>query len=146
MSSQHFVFVFQKDQSQRLDKFLVERLPEYSRSRLQALIDAGEVTVDGELPHKSGIALSNGSRVEVEIPAPQESELTPEPLPLEVLFENQDVIVVNKSAGMVVHPSAGHQSGTLVHALLAHARISKGWGERNVPASFTAWIKTLLVF
>jgi len=106
---------------ERLDIFLVEQLPEFSRTRLQALIKDGMVTVDGDAVKKTGIKLERGMRVKLEIPPTQETDLIPEAIPLDIIFENDDLMVVNKPAGMVVHPSAGHDTGTLVHAALSHA-------------------------
>jgi len=133
VSEQPFVFVFEEDNPQRLDKFLVARIPELSRSRLQVLIEAGFVTVDGEIPHKAGFSLTHGVKVEVEIPPSEPSRLIPEAIPLEILFENADVLVVNKPAGLVAHPAAGHTSGTLVHAVLAYAPEIEGVGGERRP-------------
>jgi 23S rRNA pseudouridine1911/1915/1917 synthase len=133
VSSQHFAFTFEEHNPRRLDKFLVDQLAEVSRSQVQALIAAGHVTVDGEIPHKAGYMLGSGAKVEVEIPAPKPSSLIPEKIPLDILFENEDVLVINKAAGMVVHPSAGHASGTLVHAILAHTPDIQGVGGEKRP-------------
>jgi len=127
------VFQFKEGQAQRLDKFLVTCLPEFSRSRLQALINDGLVSVDGVPARKSGQILEGAEHVQVHIPPPQPSELIPEDIPLDVIFENDDVLVINKPAGMVVHPAAGHSSGTLVHAALAHAPEMEGIGGEQRP-------------
>jgi len=104
---------------ERLDKLIVARLPELSRSQIQAMIKEGQVTVDGEQV-KAGVKLRGGEQVLVIIPvAAAEAELEPEDIPLEVLYEDDDIAVINKTAGMVVHPAAGNPSGTLVNALLA---------------------------
>lgn len=124
---------FEQARSQRLDKFLVEQLPEFSRSRLQAIIKDGRVTVDGVIASKSGQTLDSVSHIVVAIPPPEPSELVAEEIPLDIVFENDDLLVVNKSAGMVVHPSAGHQSGTLVHAALAHSKDIEGVGGVQRP-------------
>ncbi len=126
-------FSFEQQQAQRLDKFLVERLPEFSRSRLQSLIREGFVMVAGRPAVKNGLMLDAGDLVEVRIPPPQPTSLKPEDIPLEIVFENQDVIIVDKPAGMVVHPAAGHASGTLVHAALAHAPEMEGIGGEGRP-------------
>lgn len=133
MSDRLVVFQFEEGQAQRLDKFLVTCLPEYSRSRLQTMINDGLVSVDGVPARKSGQMLEGSEHVQVRIPPPQPSELIPEDIPLDVIFENDDVLVVNKSAGMVVHPAAGHSSGTLVHAALAHAPEMEGIGGEQRP-------------
>jgi 23S rRNA pseudouridine1911/1915/1917 synthase len=125
--------LFSDSQPQRLDKFLVGRLPEFSRSRLQALIKDGHVMVDGSPAQKSGQILENEHTIQVYVPPAESSDLVPEAIPLNIVFENRDLIVVNKPAGMVVHPAAGHQTGTLVHAALAHAPDLEGIGGELRP-------------
>lgn len=117
----------------RLDLVVVNTLGELSRNRVRQLIDQGMVTVDGILPKKAGTRLEGGERVEVRIPPVEPSNLTPEPIHLEIIFENSQVMVVNKPAGMVVHPSPGHDHGTLVHAALAHAPDIRGIGGELRP-------------
>lgn len=117
----------------RLDKVLVRLLPEYSRSRIQNWIKSGLVAVDNAVAGKSGQIIDPGSVIDVAIPHPKPSDLKPERIPLNILFENENLLVVNKPAGMVVHPSAGHSSGTLVHAALAHAPEIKGVGGVKRP-------------
>lgn len=117
----------------RLDKFLTAQLLGYSRSRLQAMIKQGHVWVNGLPARKAGQMLESGARVLVQLPPPETTELLPESIPLEIVFENKDLIVVNKPAGMVVHPSAGHSSGTLVQAVLAHAPDIEGVGGERRP-------------
>lgn len=102
---------------ERLDRFVVAALPELSRSFVSNLIRDGHIRVNGKAA-KPGQALRRGEQVAIVLPAPKPSELQPEDLPLEVVYEDNDVVVINKAAGMVVHPSAGHSSGTLVNALL----------------------------
>ncbi|OQX65305.1 MAG: hypothetical protein B5M51_01110 [Anaerolinea sp. 4484_236] len=124
---------FASPQESRLDHFLVAELPEFSRSRLQGLIEKGLVSVNGAVAKKKGLKLIEGAAVRVEIPPAQKTDLVAEDIPLDILFENGDVMVVNKPAGMVVHPSAGHDSGTLVHAALAHAPEMEGIGGEIRP-------------
>jgi 23S rRNA pseudouridine1911/1915/1917 synthase len=124
---------FEGKDALRLDKFLVGCLPEFSRTRLQSLITNGSILVNGEVAGKSGQLVSQGDQVLVHVPAPEPVELVPEAIPLDVVFENEDVLVVNKPAGMVVHPAAGHPSGTLVHAALAHAPQMAGIGGEKRP-------------
>jgi 23S rRNA pseudouridine1911/1915/1917 synthase len=128
-----FVFVYEKPQAQRLDKFLVDCLPELSRSRIQNLIKEGQVLIDGAVPRKAGQMLEGQTVVQINLPPPEPSALTPEAIPLEIIFENDDLLVVNKPAGMVVHPAAGHRGGTLVHAALAHAPEMEGIGGEQRP-------------
>ncbi len=117
----------------RLDKFLVTCLPEFSRARLQGLIEGGFVSINGTLAKKSGQSLDNGYVVEVRIPPPVPSGLTGENIPLDIIYENDDLIVVNKPAGMVVHPAAGHASGTLVNAVLGYDPDMEGIGGEERP-------------
>ncbi len=133
MSDHYFTFHYQSEEPQRLDKFLVSCLPQYSRSRLQNLIRAGLVAVNGKPAPKSGLMLEAGAVVQVYVPPPAPTTLIAEPIPLDIVFENDDLIVVNKPAGMVVHPAAGHSAGTLVHAALAHAPQMQGIGGEARP-------------
>jgi 23S rRNA pseudouridine1911/1915/1917 synthase len=116
----------------RLDRWLSERLGAHSRARLQALIRGGLVRVDG-LVLKAAHRLRGGERVEVEIPPPPDEELVPEPLSLSVVHEDEHVLVVDKPAGMVVHPGAGRLRGTLAAAVLAHAPATAGVGGPRRP-------------
>jgi 23S rRNA pseudouridine1911/1915/1917 synthase len=130
---QQYIYVNENKDSARLDKFLVTLLPEFSRTRLQALITGGFILVDGKPAHKSGQMVSPGTTIQVNVPEPEPTELVPEPIPLDIIFENDDLLVVNKPAGMVVHPAAGHSSGTLVHAVLAHSPQMEGIGGEKRP-------------
>ncbi len=103
----------------RLDSFLGRELPELTRSAAQRLIEDGRVTVDGKTVSKSA-KLSGGETVAVELPEPETANAAAQNIPLDVVYEDADVIVVNKPAGMVVHPAPGHPDGTLVNALLFH--------------------------
>ena len=118
---------------ERLDRFVARSLPELTRSRVRRLIDEGLVTIDGRPPAKAGVALAIGQRVRVTIPPPEPSELVPEALPLRVVYEDDDLLVIDKPAGMTVHPAPGHASGTLVHALLAHCPGLARVGEAGRP-------------
>lgn len=119
MSGQIQTFLHSGSESERLDKVLVSWLPEQSRSSLQNLIRSGYVQVNSVLVQKSGFIIQPGDQVQIELPQVSTSILIPEVIPLDILFENNDLLVINKPAGMVVHPAAGHDSGTLVHAVLA---------------------------
>ena len=133
MSDRVFSFYFDKDKEERLDIFLTACLPEFSRSRLQGLIKDGFVRVDGAAATKPSRSLGLGAAVEVRIPPPTPSRLVGEAIPLDILFENDDLLVVNKPAGMVVHPSPGHEAGTLVHAVLGHVPGLEGIGGEERP-------------
>ena len=108
-----------EDGGVRLDSFLASRLPETTRSAAARLIEAGLVAVDGRVPAKS-FKLSGGETVSVALPEPERLAARPQDIPLDVVYEDGDVIVVNKPAGLVVHPAPGHPDGTLVNALLYH--------------------------
>ena len=133
MSERLVSFRFEKEKEERLDLFLTACLPEFSRSRLQGLIKDGFVTVDGAAATKPSRTLGLGAAVEVRIPPPAPSGLVGESISLDILFENDDLLVVNKPAGMVVHPSPGHQAGTLVHAVLGHVPSLEGIGGEERP-------------
>ena len=126
-------FHFDKKTPERLDKFLVELLQEFSRSRIQGLIADGFVDVNGQAAKKAGQTLENGFNVTVRIPPPTPTDLIAEDIPLDIVFENDDLVVVNKPAGMVVHPAAGHASGTLVNAMLGYDPDIEGIGGEERP-------------
>jgi 23S rRNA pseudouridine1911/1915/1917 synthase len=108
------------DEGMRLDKFVTARRPELSRSFVQTLIADGHVRV-GDLTRKANYAVKSGDAITLEIPPPAPTAAQPETIPLDVLYEDDALLVVNKPAGMVVHPAAGHSGGTLVNAVLGHA-------------------------
>ncbi len=117
----------------RLDKFLANELPNHSRAQVQRLIDDGRVRMPRVATPKANTAVRPGDVVTVEVPAPAPSTLEPEDLPLPILHDDADVVVVNKPAGLVVHPGAGHPTGTLVHALLHHVQDLSGIGGETRP-------------
>ena len=112
----------------RLDHFLVSALDDLSRNRIARLIDEGCVSFASGAKLKSGLRLKGGELLEVIIPKPEPIEALPEDIPLNILYEDSSVIVIDKPAGMVVHPAAGHFSGTLVNALLFHCKDLSGVG------------------
>jgi len=120
------------DAGGRLDRWLCRCLPELSRSRIQQLIKSGHVTACGR-PVKAHQKPVAGTAVHISIPDPEALDLTAEDIPLNVIYEDADIIVVNKQAGMVVHPAAGHYSGTLVNALLGRCRDLPGIGGKMRP-------------
>ena len=115
-------FVVEEEQSgERIDKFLSETLPELSRSYIQKLIKDNQVTAN-EKAVKANYKLNAGDVLYLEEPELKEPDILPENIPLKILYEDEDFLVVNKPKGMVVHPSAGHYSGTLVNALMYHCK------------------------
>jgi 23S rRNA pseudouridine1911/1915/1917 synthase len=125
--------LYDSDKPERLDKILVSRFPEFSRARLQGLIADGFVLVNGAPAKKAGQVIDPGTTVEMRVPPPVPSGLVGEDIPLDIVFENEDLLVVNKPAGMVVHPAAGHDTGTLVHAALGYEPELEGVGGEVRP-------------
>ncbi len=133
MSEETIILHNQTERELRLDKFLADCLEKYSRSFIQKLISEGRVNVDGFPIYKKSELLNPGSEVEVTIPPARDTTLIGEDIPLDILFENDDLIVINKPAGMVVHPALGHPSGTLVQAVLGYAPEIEGVGGIKRP-------------
>ena len=133
MSDQVFNYQYQGPKGQRLDKYLVSMLPELSRSRLQALIQDGFVTVNGLRAAKAGVSLEPGQAVMLRLPPAETADVVAEDIPIPVIFENDDVLVLEKPAGMVVHPAAGHHQGTLINAALALVPEIEGVGGERRP-------------
>lgn len=115
--------VLKEEEGQRLDVLLASRYEAYTRSYLQSLIKNGSVTVNDK-PVKSGQKMTEADQVRIAFPPVHELDVQPENIPLDILYEDDDLIIVNKPKGMVVHPAAGHSSGTLVNALLFHCKDS----------------------
>lgn len=127
-----------EDAGTRLDAFVASRANGLTRSQAARYIEEGRVSVDGK-PAAKSCRITGGEAVTVDVPEVRDTALTAQDIPLDVVYEDADVIVVNKPAGMVVHPAPGHPDGTLVNALLHHcgSRCPASAG-RSVPASFTA--------
>jgi 23S rRNA pseudouridine1911/1915/1917 synthase len=131
--SRTFKLVVPKEHARmRLDLFLAKSLPEFSRSRIQQLIRGGFVRVGGAItrPRQS---VRSGDEIEVREPPPEKIQTEPEAIPLAILYEDDDLIVINKAAGMTVHPGAGHREHTLVNALLHHCFTLSGIGGKERP-------------
>ncbi len=122
MTQERFEISLEQEE-ERLDKLLGIIYPQLSRSFFQKLIKEGNVTADGQ-PVKASAKLSAGTIVEIDMPEAVPTAILPEDIPLDILYEDDDVLIVNKPKGMVVHPSAGHSSGTLVNAVLFHCKDS----------------------
>lgn len=108
------------DKGERLDRFLARAVPSLSRTRLKALVQEGKVTVGGRVIHDPGRKIDADARIVVAVPPPEPAEPEGEDIPLAVVHEDADLLVLDKPAGLVVHPAAGHETGTLVNALIAH--------------------------
>ncbi|MCM1982817.1 RluA family pseudouridine synthase [Lyngbya confervoides] len=117
--------------SDRLDRWITDQLGDLSRSQVQRLIEQGQVQINQQVCQSKKIHLAPGDRVTVRVPDPEPLPLDPEAIPLDVLYEDDQLILLNKPAGMVVHPAPGHSRGTLVHALLAHCQIQTPQGIRT---------------
>lgn len=117
---------------ERLDKALAAAMPAFSRMQWQRLIQEGLVTLAGR-PLKASLRLEGGERITAVLPEVQPTEVRPEAIPLDIRYEDDDILLVNKPAGMVVHPAAGHEGGTLVNAVLAHCPDLAGVGGEKRP-------------
>ena len=129
---EHEISVPSEHEGERLDRFLVANLGGYSRSQIQKLIVDGSISVTGRTA-RANLTLHEGDRVHIGLLAPQATDVEAEPLPLDILYQDPDLAVLNKPAGMVVHPAAGHASGTLVNALLHHLTDLSGIGGELRP-------------
>ncbi len=118
-------YIFDSDNGikTRLDSYLASILADMSRSRIQGLIKSGDITVNASIA-KPGLILSSGDVIELNIPEVQDIDILPEDIPLDIVYEDNDVIVINKPKDMVVHPANGHYTGTMVNALMYHCRDS----------------------
>jgi 23S rRNA pseudouridine1911/1915/1917 synthase len=122
------------DAKERLDRYLHQQLPDLSRARLQALIKEAAVTLNGKAVTKPGLELKGSAETLcITIPEPKSTEVIAQDIPLEVLYEDTDIIVINKQSGLVVHPAAGNDDGTLVNALLHHCADLSGIGGETRP-------------
>lgn len=133
MSKEPLTLQNTSDQELRLDKFLARELDDISRSYIQKIISQGGVFIDGIPAVKKSEIITPGTEVEILIPPARETSLEPEDIPLDIIFENPDLIVVNKPPGMVVHPALGHPTGTLVQAVLGYAPEIEGVGGVKRP-------------
>jgi 23S rRNA pseudouridine1911/1915/1917 synthase len=132
MSNSLEIFVEQADEGQRIDAFLTTRIPDLSRSRVQAIIRKRLVSIDGEYA-KPSTRINAGQRIQIELPEPEPSTSQPENIPLDILFEDEWMIAINKPPAMVVHPAKGHWSGTLTAALTFHFEKLSAVGGANRP-------------
>ncbi|HXH40792.1 MAG TPA: RluA family pseudouridine synthase [Thermoanaerobaculia bacterium] len=121
------------DEGARLDSALAARLPEHSRSFIARLIDDGRVTLEGKPVARPSMRVAEGQTAEVDVPPPAPTTAASQDMPLSILFEDSDLIVIDKPAGLVVHPAAGHADGTLVNALLFHVHDLSGIGGELRP-------------
>lgn len=121
MNEEQLLQLISEESNIRIDKFLADELADASRSYIQKLIKDEDVTVNGKVI-KANYKVMAGDEISVLIPEPMELDVLPEDIPLDILYEDQDILIVNKPKGMVVHPAAGHYSGTLVNALMFHCK------------------------
>jgi len=123
----------ESDRGKRLDVALVKGTSGLSRSQIQRLVSQGNISVDGVVSSKSAAVLNGSETVLIRVPPPVPTSLSAEDIPLDIVYEDNDLLVVDKPSGMVVHPSAGHRTGTLVNAVLAHAPQMTGVGGEQRP-------------
>ncbi|MDJ0728385.1 MAG: RluA family pseudouridine synthase [Crocosphaera sp.] len=122
-----------ENKGDRLDRWLSNHLTDISRSYLQKLIEQGNITLNNEVCTNKKIKVKIGDRLQILLPEPKPLELKPEAIPLDILYEDEQLIIINKSANLVVHPAPGHETGTLVHALLYHCSNLAGIGGVQRP-------------
>ncbi|TBR57962.1 RluA family pseudouridine synthase [Mastigocladus laminosus UU774] len=122
-----------EEAGERLDRYLTEQLTELSRSRIQQLIEQGQVQLNSKVCTSKKMVVRLGDRISVTIPPAQPLELTAEDIPLDILYEDDHILILNKTAGLVVHPAPGHPDGTLVNAILAHCPHLPGIGGVQRP-------------
>jgi 23S rRNA pseudouridine1911/1915/1917 synthase len=125
------ILVEETSQNNRLDVWLSQEISDLSRSRLQSLIEKGHVTINDQICQSKKEIVKKGDRVSVTIPDAEPLNLKPEEIPLDILYEDQYLIIINKPAGLVVHPAPGHHHGTLVNALLAHCPLAEIGGVQR---------------
>jgi len=133
MKQTDYRFTVDAENTVRVDKYLAEQFPEISRSQIKGFIEMGNVTLDGDIVEKAGTQAKPGSVIEILVIKDDSDGLVPEDIPLDILYEDDHVIVINKEAGLVVHPGAGNPSGTVVNALLAHYPPIRHVGEPDRP-------------
>ncbi|MFN7658104.1 MAG: RluA family pseudouridine synthase, partial [Dolichospermum sp.] len=121
------------ENSDRLDRYLSQNLSDLSRSRIQQLIEQGHVQVNDQICTSKKVNLKIGDRISLEIPAIEPLQLLAADIPLDILYEDEELIILNKPAGLVVHPAPGHPDGTLVNAILAHCPNLPGIGGIQRP-------------
>src|SRR5579884_1606895 len=133
IATQRSIVVAEDETGQRLDRVLAAHILDLSRSRLKALIETGAAAIDGRTIRDPNHRVNSGAMVSVEVPAPQPTKPAPEAIPLAIVYEDDDIIVIDKPKNLVVHPAAGHWTGTLVNALIAHCgdSLSGVGGERR---------------
>jgi 23S rRNA pseudouridine1911/1915/1917 synthase len=131
--TQKSIVAAEADVGERLDRVLARHVAELSRSRLKALIEAGAAALDGRTIRDPSHRVNSGATIHLDVPAPQPARPAPEPIPLDVVYEDDDIIVIDKPRNLVVHPAAGNWTGTLVNALIAHCgdSLSGIGGERR---------------
>lgn len=118
---------------ERIDRYLAQHLSDLSRSRIQQLLEQGNVEVNGKVCTSKKVSVQTGDRISLEIPDAKPLELQPENIPLDILFEDDSLLIINKPSGLVVHPAPGHPDGTLVNAILAHCPNLLGIGGVQRP-------------
>jgi 23S rRNA pseudouridine1911/1915/1917 synthase len=132
MNQEYLFEVSPEDEAKRLDIFIKEKLPELSRSRIQTLIKENYVLVNFK-PSKASYKIKRGEKIKVFIPPDREIEIQPRDIPFEIIYEDEDIAVINKPSGIVVHPAPGHYNDTLVHGLILKLKNLSGIGGKIRP-------------
>ena len=127
MIKESLIFIAESDdKDKRLDAFLQEEMDDFTRSHIQKFIDGGNVIVEGVSKIKNGYKLKGREKITVNIPADEELKIEAEDIPLDIVYQDSDIVVINKAPGVCVHPAPGHQSGTLVNGILYHIKDLSG--------------------
>lgn len=127
MIKESLIFIAESDdKDKRLDAFLQEEMDDFTRSHIQKFIDGGNVIVEGASKIKNGYKLKGREKITVNIPADEELKIEAEDIPLDIVYQDSDIVVINKAPGVCVHPAPGHQSGTLVNGILYHIKDLSG--------------------
>jgi len=136
------IIVDQKNK-ERIDKYITNRIPDLSRMMVQKLIEENQILVN-EKTVKTSYSVQKGDKITITIPEIKKTALKPQDIPLDIIYEDNDILVVNKAKGMVVHPAAGNPEGTLVNAVMAHCKENlSGIGGELRPGIVQRWTKTV---
>jgi 23S rRNA pseudouridine1911/1915/1917 synthase len=130
MLKEEVLLINEELEGERLDACIAEQFEYLSRSMVQTLLADGQITIDGKI-HKASYRVKEGEEIRVRIPAPQEVNITAQDIPLEIVYQDKDIVIINKPQGMVVHPAHGNWDNTLVNALLFHIKDLSGINGMN---------------
>ena len=128
-----------EEKGARLDVFLLDKFPEFSRSHIKNMIEKGNVKVDGKIEKKAGFSLKSGAKIQIDVLEPEKISAEAEDIALDIVFQDEDLVVINKPQGLVVHPCASTKHGTLVNALMFHIKDLSGINGALRPGIVQFW-------